>query len=274
MQHRKIAFIGAGNMAQAIIAGLVDSGYPASLITASSPTPTNRNKLATSYGIQSKSDNLLTAEEADVIVLAVKPQMMKEVCLPLKELANFSDKLVLTIAAGIPAQRYYQYLSPAINLIRIMPNTPSLVGHGMSGLFAEPSVSQQDKDFADELMQSVGKTLWCEQEQGINDVIAVSGSSPAYFFLFMESMQQEAERLGFSAEQAKELVLQTAQGAVALAASQPATAFATLREQVTSKGGTTAAALAQFYEGQLPELVAKAMQSAIKRAEEMENQFN
>lgn len=122
-------------------------------------------------------------------------------------------------------------------------------------------------------MQSVGTTIWCQQEQGINEIIAISGSSPAYFFLFMESIQQEAERLGFSAQQARELVQQTALGAVTLAGSQPDTAFSTLREQVTSKGGTTAAALSTFYEGHLPELVASAMQNAIKRAEEMEKLF-
>ncbi|MEI9535255.1 pyrroline-5-carboxylate reductase [Moellerella wisconsensis] len=273
MQHRKIAFIGAGNMAHAIIAGLVNHGYPAKLITACSPTPTHRDHIATKYGINSESDNIQVAQHADVIVLAVKPQMMAEVCQPLKNSVDFKNKLVLTIAAGIPAKRYHDYLSDPLRLIRIMPNTPSLVGKGISGLFAEPQVSQQDKDFAQQLMQSVGTTIWCQKEQGINEIIAISGSSPAYFFLFMESIQQEAERLGFSAQQARELVQQTALGAVTLAGSQPDTAFSTLREQVTSKGGTTAAALSTFYEGHLPELVASAMQNAIKRAEEMEKLF-
>ncbi|WP_368884908.1 pyrroline-5-carboxylate reductase [Providencia vermicola] len=273
MQHRKIAFIGAGNMAHAIIAGLVNHGYPASMITVCSPTPTRRDKIAEQYGVISHSDNLSAAQQADVVVLAVKPQMMEEVCQPLQKEVDFSQKLVLTIAAGIPAHRYSDYLAQPLQLVRIMPNTPSLVGKGVSGLFTESHINAEDKQFAEQLMQSVGSTIWCEQEQEINRIIAITGSSPAYFFLFMESMQQEAEKLGYSAEQARQLVLDAAEGAIALAKSQNDTAFATLREQVTSKGGTTAMALAQFYDQGLPQTVAKAMQSAISRAEEMEKLF-
>ena len=133
--------------------------------------------------------------------------------------------------------------------------------------------SPEDKQFADALMKSVGTTVWVEQESAINDIIAVAGSAPAYFFLFMESMQQEAERLGFSADVARAIVQQAASGSTALAENQNSLPFSTLREQVTSKGGTTAAALAQFYAGKLPENVALAMQAAIKRAQEMEKQF-
>ncbi|MBN6366454.1 pyrroline-5-carboxylate reductase [Providencia rettgeri] len=273
MQHRKIAFIGAGNMAHAIIAGLVNHGYPASMITVCSPTPVRRDKLAEQYGIISSHDNLAAVKAADVIVLAVKPQMMKEVCEPLQNAADFEQKLVLTIAAGIPAERYNDYFAHSLNLVRIMPNTPSLVGKGVSGLFAQGKVSEQDKQFAQELMQSVGSTIWCQQEQEINNIIAITGSSPAYFFLFMESMQQKAEQLGYDKQQARELVLHAIEGAVELAKSQNDTAFSTLREQVTSKGGTTAMALEQFYNGNLPQIVADAMQSTINRAEEMEKLF-
>lgn len=273
MQHRKIAFIGAGNMAHAIIAGLVSHGYPASMITVCSPTPVRRDKIAEQYGIISTSDNIAAAQQADVIILAVKPQMMAEVCQALQHSVDFSQKLVLTIAAGIPAQRYHDYLAQSLQLIRIMPNTPSLVGKGVSGLFAEENINVEDKQFAEQLMQSVGSVIWCEQEQEINNIIAITGSSPAYFFLFMESMQQEAEKLGYSPAQARELILNAAEGAVELAKSQSETSFATLREQVTSKGGTTAMALAQFYDQGLPQTVANAMQSAISRAEEMEKLF-
>ncbi|EKT59384.1 pyrroline-5-carboxylate reductase [Providencia sneebia] len=273
MQHRKIAFIGAGNMANAIIAGLVSHGYPASMITVCSPTPIRRDKIAQQYGVISSSDNLAAATQAEVIVLAVKPQMMKEVCEPLQTAVDFSQKLVLTIAAGIPTQRYHEYLAQPLRLIRIMPNTPSLVGKGVSGLFADSNINAEDKQFAEQLMLSVGSTIWCEKEHEINNIIAVTGSSPAYFFLFMESMQQEAEKLGYTPEQARALVLNAAEGAIELAKSQNDTPFATLREQVTSKGGTTAMALAQFYDHNLPQIVAKAMQSAIDRAEEMEKLF-
>ncbi|QLQ94704.1 MULTISPECIES: pyrroline-5-carboxylate reductase [Providencia] len=273
MQHRKIAFIGAGNMAQAIITGLVNHGYPASMITVCSPTPVRRDKLAEQYGIISRHDNLAAVQAADVIMLAVKPQMMKEVCEPLQQVTNFDQKLVLTIAAGIPAERYNEYLAHPLNLVRIMPNTPSLVGKGVSGLFAQGQVSEQDKKFAQELMQSVGTTIWCQKEQEINNIIAITGSSPAYFFLFMEAMQQKAQQLGYDSVQARELVLNAIEGSVELAKSQSDTAFSTLREQVTSKGGTTAMALEQFYNGNLPQTVANAMQSAIDRAKEMEKLF-
>lgn len=272
MEHRNIAFIGAGNMAHAIIAGLVSGGYPAKQITVSSPSAIRRDPLKQQFGIHSTDNNIKAVQDADVIVLAVKPQMMAEVCQPLQSL-DFSKKLVLTIAAGIPAARYNDYLATHLHLIRIMPNTPALVGKGLSGMFAQSTVSAQDKQFADELMKSVGSTVWVEQESAINDIIAVAGSAPAYFFLFMESMQKEAERLGFSPQVARAIVQQAASGSTALAEKQSTLAFSTLREQVTSKGGTTAAALTQFYEGKLPENVASAMQAAIKRAQEMEKQF-
>lgn len=273
MQHRKIVFIGAGNMAHAIIAGLVSHGYPASMITVCSPTPVRRDNIAAQYGIISSDDNLAGIQQADVIVLAVKPQMMKEVCEPLQNATDFDKKLVLTIAAGIPAARYNDYFAHQLNLVRIMPNTPSLVGKGVSGLFAQATVTEDDKQFAQELMQSVGSTIWCQKEQEINNIIAITGSSPAYFFLFMEAMQQKAEQLGYQPEQARELVLNAIEGSVELAKSQHDTAFSTLREQVTSKGGTTAMALEQFYNENLPQTVANAMQSAINRAEEMEKLF-
>ncbi|OAT24883.1 pyrroline-5-carboxylate reductase [Proteus myxofaciens] len=272
MEHRNIAFIGAGNMAHAIIAGLVTGGYPAEKITVSSPSDTRREPLQKEFGINSTDDNIKAIEQADVIVLAVKPQMMETVCQPLQSI-DFENKLVLTIAAGIPANRYNDYLATKLQLVRIMPNTPSLVGKGLSGMFAESTVSVKDKQFSDDLMKSVGITIWVEKESAINDIIAVAGSAPAYFFLFMESMQQEAERLGFSPDVARTIVQQAANGSTALAEKQSTLAFSTLREQVTSKGGTTAAALAQFYEGKLPENVASAMQAAIRRAQEMEKQF-
>ncbi|PHM73823.1 pyrroline-5-carboxylate reductase [Xenorhabdus kozodoii] len=273
MENRKITFIGAGNMAHAIIAGLVNQGYPAKLITVCSPTTTRRDGLAKEYGINSQNDNIRYAQEADVIVLAVKPQMMVEVCDALRLSVDFSEKLVLSIAAGIPISRFYALLQDKLTVIRIMPNTPSLIGQGVCGLFAPEHIEQSDREFAASLMRSVGKVCWVKDESGINDIIAVAGSAPAYYFLFMESMQQEAERLGFDSETARELVLQAAIGSAKLAETQKDLPFAILREQVTSKGGTTAEALRIFYEGKLPEMVSSAMQGAIRRAQEMEKLF-
>ncbi|MCR9000127.1 MULTISPECIES: pyrroline-5-carboxylate reductase [Rahnella] len=273
MQHRKISFIGAGNMAGAIISGLVESGYPAHLISVCAPSTTHRDALAEKYGVQSSSDNSGCAKEADVVVLSVKPQMMADVCKALQKDVDFSDKLVLSIAAGVSVARFCELLGENLNIVRIMPNTPSLVGKGMSGLYAPVQVSQADRDYSGELMTAVGKICWVDTEEGINHVIAAAGSAPAYFFLFMEAMQAEAQRLGFSAETARMLVEQAASGASALVATSPDTPLSQLRENVTSKGGTTFEALKVFTDRKLPEIVSEAMQAAIARAQEMEKLF-
>ncbi|PVZ83372.1 pyrroline-5-carboxylate reductase [Serratia sp. S1B] len=273
MQHRKITFIGAGNMARAIIAGLVASGYPATAISVCAPSPGKRDALAAEYGVISSTDNIACAQAADVVVLAVKPQMMAQVCQPLQQQVNFSGKLVLSIAAGILVSRFHQMLGTPLNIVRIMPNTPALVGEGISGLYAPAEVNQQDRDYSSSLMSAVGKICWVDNENDINGVIAAAGSAPAYFFLFMDAMQQEAERMGFSSQAARNLVQQAAVGAAALASAHPEISLATLRDQVTSKGGTTAEALRVFNEHHLPETVAKAMQAAVSRAQEMEKSF-
>ncbi|WP_114192774.1 pyrroline-5-carboxylate reductase [Edaphovirga cremea] len=273
MQHRKIAFIGAGNMAGAIISGLVANGYPAALISVCAPSTTRRDALAEKLGVISSDDNVQCAQQADVVVLAVKPQLMAKVCEHLQEQVDFSGKLVLSIAAGVNVARFYQLLGNALNIVRIMPNTPSLVGKGMSGLYAPDQVNLQDRQFTADLMSAVGKVCWVDDENGINQVIAAAGSAPAYFFLFMEAMQKEAESLGFSAKMARLLVQQAASGATALVEASPDTPLSTLREQVTSKGGTTAEALRVFNEQDLTGIVSQAMQAAISRAQEMEKQF-
>ncbi|CCO46531.1 Pyrroline-5-carboxylate reductase [Vibrio nigripulchritudo SOn1] len=272
MEHRHIAFIGAGNMARSIIAGLVASGYPADFITATGRTESKLTLLAEQYGVNTSLNNLQTARDADVIVLGVKPQMMAEVCEGLQEV-DYSNKLVISIAAGISAARLEEMLGSKLNLVRVMPNTPSLVGKGMSGLFALPSVSEDDKNFAHELLEAVGKACWVEEEAGINNIIAAAGSAPAYFFLFMEAMQAEAIAQGFDENTARLLVQQSALGAAEMVVANPDTELSTLREQVTSKGGTTAEALRTFNEHQLTDIVSKAMKAAVARAEEMEKLF-
>ncbi|WED22204.1 pyrroline-5-carboxylate reductase [Vibrio sp. JC009] len=272
MENRKITFIGAGNMARSIIAGLVSSGYEASNITATDPNKEQRELLTQLYGVNTAKDNHDAAADADVIVLAVKPQLMELVCGGLTDI-DFSDKLVISIAAGISASRLNELLETELNLVRVMPNTPALVSQGMSGLYAAPAVTEQDKDFAGELMTAVGKVCWVERETEINNVIAAAGSAPAYFFLFMEAMQSEAIAQGFDKETARLLVQQSALGAAEMVIANADTELSTLREQVTSKGGTTAEALRVFNENQLTDIVAKAMQAAVLRAEEMEKLF-
>lgn len=272
MEHKKIAFIGAGNMVRSIVAGLVSSDYPANMITATAPSETRRVPLESQYGIHTTSDNLQAVNDADVIVLSVKPQLMQSVCEPLQTL-DFGKKLVISIAAGISASRLNEMLDTQLNLVRVMPNTPSLLGLGMSGLYAPEHVSEQDKAFAAELMTAVGKVCWVSEESGINNVIAAAGSAPAYFFLFMEAMQNEAMLQGFDADTARLLVQQSALGASQMVVANPETELSALREQVTSKGGTTAQAIKTFNDNQLSDIVAKAMRAAITRAEEMEKLF-
>ena len=272
MKNRKIAFIGAGNMARSIIAGLTSSGYNSSDITATNPHQEQRDLLNSLYGVNTTADNFDAASNADVVVLSVKPQIMESVCLGLTGI-DLSDKLIISVAAGISAGRINQYLNAEVNLIRVMPNTPALVNKGMSGLYATHSVSEEDKLFAGQLMQAVGEICWVEQESGINNVIAAAGSAPAYFFLFMEAMQREAIAQGFDEDTARLLVQQSALGAAAMVVANADIDISTLREQVTSKGGTTAEALRSFNENKLTEIVATAMQAAVSRAEEMEKLF-
>lgn len=272
MEHRKIAFIGAGNMARSIISGLIASGYPAELIIATGPNPEKISLLQQQYGVSVTTDNMTAVKEAEVVVLAVKPQLMEQVITDLDK-TDISTKLIISIAAGITVARLQQMFNYPANVVRVMPNTPALVGRGMSGLYADAQVTEVDKQFASELMQAVGEVCWVAQESGINDVIAAAGSAPAYFFLFMNAIQEQAIRNGFDQQTARLLVQQTALGAAEMVVANPDVDLDTLRAQVTSKGGTTAEAIRIFEESDIRGIVAKAMQAAISRAQEMEKLF-
>jgi len=274
MLHKKITFIGAGNMASSIISGLIQDGYPSQAICASEPNVEATDKLTQQFSIKGSQDNVASTTWAEVVVLAVKPQIMSTVCQALADAGvDFSDKLVISIAAGISVKRLQSLLGENTSVIRTMPNTPALLQKGMAGLFASPQVNTANKIFAAQLMQAVGEMIWVEKESMIDAVTATSGSGPAYFFLFMEAMHAKAKQMGFNDEQAKQLVLQTALGSAEMVAKNPDISIATLRENVTSKGGTTAAALNTFNELGLSEIVAKAMQSAADRGAEMESLF-
>lgn len=271
MQHRKLAFIGAGNMTRSIIAGLVASGYPADHIMASNRSRPKLDALASEYGIQVTQSNGDACAFADAVVLSVKPQMMEEVCAALQQDTDLTGKLYISIAAGLPVQRLQQMLGAEYPVVRVMPNTPSLLGLGMSGLYADASVSESDREYVDTVMAAVGKTLWVTEESGINGVIAAAGSSPAYFFLFLQAMQEESIRMGFSEEDARLLVQQAMLGAAQMVCENPQLMLSELRAQVTSKGGTTAAAIQSFMDDNISGMVSKAMQAAVSRAEEMAN---
>ena len=264
----KIAFIGAGNMARAIIIGLVNSGVSAQNIIVANPSPEKRVNLANEFGVQQTSDNIKATEFADIIVLCVKPHLICGVCQQLSSTFDISNKLFISVAAGTTVDQIQQALNINVALVRVMPNTPSQLGLGMSGMFASKEVSASQKAASDKLMSAVGKVIWLETEDKINDIIAVAGSAPAYFFLFMEAMEKQAQALGFTAEESRMLVQQTALGSAQMVEHNKAP-ISTLRENVTSKGGTTFAALEQLRHDGIDKMVKNAMNAAIARAEEM-----
>ncbi|GAB3011158.1 pyrroline-5-carboxylate reductase [Bowmanella dokdonensis] len=272
MQHRKIAFIGAGNMSRSIISGMVKSGYPATLVTASNPSRPKLEALHTDFGIQITQDNHQAVNQSEVVVLAVKPQLMEEVCQDLQQ-AELSGRLFVSIAAGIQSARLQQMLGGDYPVVRTMPNTPSALGKGMTGLYADSQVKEDDRRFAAALLEQVGEVAWVEKESMIDGVIAAAGSSPAYFFLFLEAMQEEAMRLGFDRQTSRLLVQQAMLGAAEMVCHNPNLELAELRAQVTSKGGTTYAAVNHFEQNGLRELVSGAMQAAVQRAAQMSNEF-
>jgi pyrroline-5-carboxylate reductase len=273
MEHRRIAFIGAGNMSKSIISGLINNGYPPTHITASNPSTGKLVALKAEFAINTTQNNHQALEAADVIVLAVKPQLMEAVCADLAAANGLDNKLFISIAAGITVTRLQQMLGAKYALIRTMPNTPSALGKGMTGLYGDESIVQVDKDFASDLMQQVGEIAWVKTENMIDAVIAAAGSSPAYFFAFLEAMQTEAEHQGFDHQTARLLVQQAMLGAAAMVCDNPQLEISELRAQVTSKGGTTAKAVEQLHQGNLDALVAKAMRAAVIRAKEMSELF-
>lgn len=272
MQQKKIAFIGAGNMSQSIISGLVTQHYPNNLIMAANPSQGKLDNLHDKYSILTTNDNNEAANWADIIVLAVKPQLMEAMCKSLT-IDNLNSKLIVTIAAGIPSTRYNDYFDSIIHLVRVMPNTPSLLGLGMSGLFASKNVTDEDKSQISIIMKTVGEILWVEDEKHIDSVIACSGSSPAYFFLMMEYMQQSAIKMGLTGQEARLLIQQAALGAAQMVKHNDHLELSELRQQVTSKGGTTYAAIETFQAQGFATCVDNAMHNAVARANEMAKEF-
>jgi pyrroline-5-carboxylate reductase len=270
MTHPRIAFVGAGNMAASLIGGLLARGLPAAHITASEPLAEQRQRIAAEHGIQVLDDNAAAVAGAEVVVLAVKPQVMKEVCLALAP-ALSAEALIVSIAAGIPCASLERWLGDKA-IVRCMPNTPALLREGASGLYANARTSAAQRQQASELLSAVGLTLWLDEEAQIDAVTAVSGSGPAYFFLLMEAMTAAGERLGLPAETASLLARQTALGAARMAMAGDA-GPAELRRRVTSPKGTTEAAINAFQAGGFEALVAQALQAAAHRSAELAEQL-
>lgn len=273
MQARKLSFIGAGNMPRSIISGLVNGGYDPKLITASNPSTPKLEALNKDFGINTTQSNIEACTSADVVFLSVKPQIMASACADLISHTALDGKIMVSIAAGITTKRLIEMLGNYDQVVRTMPNTPSSLSKGMTGLYAPESVSQNDRDFVDHVMEHVGKTLWVEQDSQINIVIAAAGSSPAYIYLFAQAMQDEAIRMGLDKDSARLLVQQAILGSAEMICHNQHLELSELRAQVTSKGGTTHEAVCTLQNNQLEAIVSKAMQAAVTRAEEMSSDF-
>jgi pyrroline-5-carboxylate reductase len=268
---RKLAFIGGGNMATALISGLRARGLPAASMVVADPDAGSRRRLAADFGIAG-ADNALAVRDATVVILAVKPQFMRAAALHLAPHLPHERPLVISVAAGIPHAALCGWLGADTPVVRAMPNRPALHGCGATGLYAPPAVGSARRELAGSIMDAVGTTVWVEQESQLDTVTALSGSGPAYFFLLMEALETAAQAHGLPAEVAHQLSVETAYGAAYMArhAHEP---LATLRDQVTSKGGTTAAALEVFEAAGFRAIVAGALAAADRRAAELAAQF-
>jgi pyrroline-5-carboxylate reductase len=263
-----IAFIGAGNMASSIIGGLVESGHPAGLISAADPFPPSLEKLKAIAAVHVYDNNADAVAGADVIVLAVKPQVMAEATASIAPAVAAGDAVTLSIAAGVTIASMQSRLGEQAAIVRCMPNTPALLGCGASALYANEAASEKHREHAQAVLRAVGVTTWLPTEQALDAITALSGSGPAYFFLFMEAMIEAGVKLGLDEETASLMTIQTALGASRMAQENDL-GLAELRRRVTSPGGTTERAIESFQQNGLDKIVTKAMQAAADRARDM-----
>lgn len=265
----KISFVGGGNMAKALINGLIQQGFAASSINVVEPDAKKRAELQSDFGIN-VTEQLPSVSGSDVVVLAVKPQQLRDLSIFLGSLLH--NQLVISIAAGVRSKDLARWLGGYQAIVRVMPNTPAQIQAGISALFAMQATSALQREQADTVFSAVGQTLWLDNEEKFDAVTAVSGSGPAYVFYFIEAMQQAAVELGLDAEQARLLGLQTFLGASQLAA-QSSEAVETLRAQVTSKGGTTEQAISSMDASEVKAAIIKAIQAAAARSRELGDQL-
>ena len=264
-----IAFIGGGNMASAIIGGLLRQGVAAEQIEVVEPFEAARAALQEQFGIQAQAEASSALARAGLVVWAVKPQTFKDAAAAVAP--HTADALHLSVAAGSPTASIAQWLGSE-RIVRAMPNTPALIGQGITGLFARAAVNDEAKALVEQVVASTGKHLWVAQEEQLDAVTALSGSGPAYVFLFLEAMVQAGVDMGLGAHQSYQLAVATFQGASELAArsSEP---VEVLRQRVTSKGGTTHAAISHMQQAQVPEQFVAAMRAAEHRAKELAEEF-
>ena len=267
-----ICFIGAGNMSRSLIGGLIASGYDKANIIAADPNQDQRNTLTEQFGIHCYEANQDAIAQSDIVVLAVKPQMLKVVCNDMSESVQAKQPLIISVAAGIRTKDIQNWLGGNLAIVRTMPNTPALIQTGATGLFATANVSEEQRSEAEHILRAAGLTVWVNEESQLDAITALSGSGPAYYFLMMEAMENAAQTLGLDEKTAHLLTMQTALGAAKMVLESQQDC-ATLRANVTSPNGTTEAAIKNFEANGFHENVASAMNAARDRAEELANEL-
>ena len=272
MNNTILSFIGGGNMAGSLIAGLIADGWNPASIRVSDTDTRQLERLSQRFPIETSSDNAQAVAGADVLVLAVKPQVLEGVAHTIASSVSRVNPLVISIAAGIPEAALRQWLGDKTAIVRCMPNTPAMVQSGATGMYANPLVTDEQRSIAESILRAVGIVVWVDDEAMMDAVTALSGSGPAYIFLFIEALQASARELGLAEETAYLLALQTVFGAAKMALESQEDA-ATLRQRVTSPGGTTECAINTFQEGGFEKLVSKALYAAAERSRELAKEF-
>lgn len=270
MRTPKLGLIGGGNMAQAVLAGLRQSGWPAEQLQVAEPLAERRRELEAQFGIRCETDNRPVAVWAEVLVFAVKPGVFAEAARAIADAVR-DDCLIISLAAGVRSAAITRWFGRALPIVRVMPNTPALINRAVCGVYATPAVEAGARDTAETVLRALGSVIWLDDEALIDGVTGVSGSGPAYFFRLMELMEESALAEGFAPEVARQLVIETALGAAQLSA-QSELPLSELRAQVTSPGGTTAAALERFEALGFSKSVREGIAAAVKRARELGDQ--
>lgn len=264
-----IGFIGGGNMATSLIGGIVSQGdTPADHIWVFEPNAERAQALCQEFGIRAARDNSELIRNSEIVVVAVKPQILQQVISPYADVFKATQPLIVSIVAGITASSIEKWLGADFSIVRVMPNTPALVGMGASGLYANNNVNPQQRDAASRICNAVGISAWVNAEADIDSVTALSGSGPAYFMLFIQALIEAAEAAGLSSDSAKALAVQTASGAAHLIASSD-TSLQTLIDNVTSPNGTTEKALQSLDNANIKGVIADAFEAARSRSEEL-----
>lgn len=271
-----IGFIGAGNMAKAIIGGLIQGGFPATQLWASGPTQSELDYLNTHYAMHTTQDNPKLVHEVDVLIFAVKPDRLKTVVTELKAVIHTKKTLLISIAAGISTQAIYNWLDDVthqIPLVRTMPNTPALINQGITGVYPACELSPTNREIIHTILSAIGNYVWLEKEDWLDIVTGLSGSGPAFIFYILEAMIAKASALGLPEDIATELALKTCAGSANLALNSQKD-LAELRHNVTSKGGTTLAGLQKAEELNLSQSIGQIINAAVERSKDMREQNN